>query len=54
MSSPDSLRARLDNRIDLRHPLAVLANQIPWTQIEAVAHERRPAPEDVLDRLRAL
>lgn len=31
----DFFRARLDQMIDLRHPLAVLASRIPWGQIEA-------------------
>ena len=31
----DFFRARLDQMIDLRHPLAVLARRIPWTQLEA-------------------
>lgn len=35
MSTPDFFRARLDEMIDLRHPLAVLASRMPWAQIEA-------------------
>jgi IS5 family transposase len=35
MSTPDFFRARLDQMIDLRHPLAVLATRMPWQQIEA-------------------
>lgn len=35
MASDDFFRARLDQMIDLRHPLAVLANRLPWAQIEA-------------------
>jgi IS5 family transposase len=35
MSTPDFLRSRLDAMIDLRHPLAVLANRMPWKSIEA-------------------
>lgn len=31
----DFFRARLDQMIDLRHPLAVLAQRLPWKQIEA-------------------
>ena len=31
----DFFRARLDQMIDLRHPLVVLARWIPWAQIEA-------------------
>jgi IS5 family transposase len=34
MSTPDFFRARLDAMIDLRHPLAVLATRMPWTEIE--------------------
>ena len=35
MSTPDFFRARLDQMVDLRHPLAVLASRMPWSQIEA-------------------
>ncbi len=35
MAIDDFFRARLDTMIDLRHPLAVLANRMPWNQIEA-------------------
>jgi IS5 family transposase len=35
MATDDFFRARLDQMIDLRHPLAVLANRMPWVQIEA-------------------
>ena len=31
----DFFRARLDAMIDLRHPLAVLAARLPWSQLEA-------------------
>jgi IS5 family transposase len=31
----DFFRSRLDQMIDLRHPLAVLAQRLPWSQIEA-------------------
>lgn len=46
MSTPDFFRARLDQMIDLLHPLAVLATRMPWKQLEeAVAplfvHEDR-------------
>lgn len=34
MSTDDFFRARLEQMIDLRHPLAVLAKRLPWTQIE--------------------
>jgi IS5 family transposase len=33
-------RNRLDHMIDLRHPLAVLANRIPWQEIEASLAQR--------------
>lgn len=31
----DFFRARLDQMIDLKHPLAVLADRLPWAQLEA-------------------
>jgi IS5 family transposase len=38
-STDDFFRSRLDQLIDLRHPLAVLANRRPWHEIEAsLAH----------------
>ncbi len=33
--SADLFRQPLAQRIDLRHPLAVLASRLPWAQIEA-------------------
>ena len=35
MSTADFFRSRLDQMIDLRHPLAVLATRLPWAVIEA-------------------
>ena len=35
MVTDDFFRARLDQMIDMRHPLAVLAGRMPWAQIEA-------------------
>ena len=35
MATDDFFRARLDQMIDLRHPLAVLAQKLPWAQLEA-------------------
>lgn len=35
MATDDFFRARLEQMIDLRHPLAVLARRMPWAQIEA-------------------
>ena len=33
MATDDFFRARLDQMIDLRHPLAMMARQIPWSTI---------------------
>jgi len=33
-ATEDFFRLRLDQMIDLRHPLAVLASHMPWQQIE--------------------
>lgn len=46
MSTDDFFRARLETMIDLRHPLAVLAQRMPWREIEAaiaplLAHKDR-------------
>lgn len=35
MSTPDFFHSRLDAMIDLRNPLAILANRMSWTSIEA-------------------
>ena len=48
MSTPDFFRSRLDQMIDLRHPLAVLARRLPWAAIEAavapkLVHQVKPA-----------
>lgn len=38
-TTDDFFRSRIDQMIDLRHPLAVLASRMPWQQIEAsVSH----------------
>jgi IS5 family transposase len=47
MASDDFFRSRLDQMIDLRHPLAVLTTRMPWERIEAAlapifAHKDRP------------
>ena len=34
MTTSDFFRARLDQMIDLRHPLVVLSRRMPWPQIE--------------------
>ncbi len=36
----DFFRNRLDQMIDLRHPLAVLANRMPWQEIKACLARR--------------
>ncbi len=46
MATDDFFRSRLDQMIDLRHPLAVLASRMPWAAIEAalapaLAHRNR-------------
>ncbi|MFT0533751.1 hypothetical protein ACMHYJ_13140 [Castellaniella hirudinis] len=48
-TTDDLFRARIDQMIDLRHPLAVLASRMPWQEIEAgVAHRFvRKAHENV-------
>jgi hypothetical protein len=35
----DFFRSRLDQMIDLKHPLAVLGQRLPWGQIEAALAE---------------
>ena len=56
MSTPDFFRSRLDQMIDLRHPLAVLSTRLPWTAIEAavapkLAHRAKPAKRVIGDDL---
>jgi IS5 family transposase len=36
MATDDFFRSRLDQMIDLRHPLVVLASRMPWSQLETV------------------
>ena len=48
MSTPDFFRSRLDQMIDMKHPLAVLATRLPWAAIEAalapkLAPQSKPA-----------
>ena len=60
MATDDFFRARLDQMIDLRHPLVVLAGRLPWGQIEAalalafarkdrLGQGQRPVRDDVGD-----
>jgi IS5 family transposase len=56
MATDDFFRARLEQMIDLRHPLAVLARRLPWTQIEAAlapafARQRHPGKTIEVDDL---
>lgn len=57
MATDDDFRARLDQMIDLRHALAVLATRMPWAQIEAAlapvfAHrDRKGRPVEVAPEL---
>src|SRR5574338_368315 len=51
MTTRDFFRARLEQMIDLRHPLAVLARRMPWGQIEAAlapAFARKDRPGQVM------
>jgi IS5 family transposase len=41
----DFFRSRLDQMIDLKHPLAVLGNRMPWVQIETVLAPAFARPE---------
>ena len=50
MSTPDFFRSRLDQMIDLMHPLAVLSKRLPWASLEAavapkLARDARPAKQ---------
>ncbi|SMQ93446.1 transposase [Xanthomonas fragariae] len=38
-------RSRLENQIDLRHPLARLSQQMPWTALEQALSSRLPATQ---------
>lgn len=53
MQTPDFFRGRIDAMINLKDPLAVLANRLPWAQIEAslapkFTHDDRAG--DILER----
>ena len=52
MVTDDFFRARLEQMIDLRHPLAVLSGRIPWCQIEAALaprFARKNRPEQFIE-----
>ncbi|WP_199915754.1 transposase, partial [Xanthomonas fragariae] len=38
-------RSRLENQIDLRHPLARLSQRMPWTALEQALSSRLPATQ---------
>jgi hypothetical protein len=40
MTTDDFFRSRLDQMIDLKHPLAVLATRLPWAAIEAAVRPK--------------
>ena len=51
MPTDDFFRARIDQMIDLSHPLAVLAGRMPWESLEkalapAFAHKDRKGRSD--------
>ena len=51
MSTPDFVRSRLHQMIDLRHPLAVLATRLPWGSIEAAVAPKLAHPSKPTKRL---
>jgi transposase, IS5 family len=56
MSQEDFFRARLEHMIDLAHPLAVLAQRLPWAQIESTLaplfeHETKPLQSEQVQDL---
>ena len=51
MSTPAFFRSRLDQMIDLRHPLAVLATRLPWASIKAAVAPRLAHPAKPTKRL---
>lgn len=52
MTTSDFFRARLDQMIDLRHPLAVLATRLPWASIEAAVAPKLAAQAKPAKRLK--
>jgi len=56
MSTPDFFRSRLDAMIDMRHPLAGLAQRLPWGRIEQAlaskfTHQERLARRELSEDL---
>ncbi len=48
--SDDFFHSRIDQIIDLRHPLAVLASHMPWQEIETSLASKHPL-STVIDSL---
>lgn len=47
--TPDFFRPRLAEMIDLRHPLAVLASRLPWSQEEQAVCAARPGSRQAIE-----
>ncbi|WP_108780292.1 IS5 family transposase [Xanthomonas fragariae] len=45
MPDDELFRSRLENQIDLRHPLARLSQRMPWTALEQALSSRLPATQ---------
>ncbi len=45
MPADELFRSRLENQIDLRHPLARLSQQMPWAALEQALSSRLPATQ---------
>ncbi|WP_199914010.1 transposase, partial [Xanthomonas fragariae] len=45
MPADELFRSRLENQIDLRHPLARLSQGMPWTALEQALSSRLPATQ---------
>ncbi|AAM39954.1 IS5-like element IS1478 family transposase [Xanthomonas campestris pv. campestris] len=45
MPAEELFRSRLENQIDLRHPLAQLSQRMPWTALEQALSSRLPATQ---------
>ncbi|ENZ95497.1 IS1478 transposase [Xanthomonas fragariae LMG 25863] len=45
MPADELFRSRLENQIDLRHPLARLSQRMPWAALEQALSSRLPATQ---------
>ncbi|MEA5175939.1 IS5/IS1182 family transposase, partial [Xanthomonas fragariae] len=45
MPADELFRSRLENQIDLRHPLTRLSQQMPWAALEQALSSRLPATQ---------